>query len=587
MTLQDEVKALNATATEEAFIPDKNRGKWANKIEFILSCLGYAIGIGNIWRFPYLCYRNGGGAFLIPFLIMLVLCGIPLFYLEILIGQFTSTGCISIFRMCPLLKGTGYAIVVVNIICTTYYAVIVCYPLNFIVRSIATKLPWEDCENPWNTVHCVPIKQAKYFLNTTGSGTSGSATSLFRTPADEFFHLEILKLSSGINELGGMVWPLLGCLIVAWVIVFLCIIKGVKTVGKVVYVTATFPFIILAILLIRGITLPGALNGIKYYITPEWERLTDLKVWADAAIQIFFSLGPGWGGIVNMASYNNFRNKAKWDAIFIPIVNIGTSIFGGFVVFSVLGYLSEETGIPVSQVATSGPGLAFVTYPEAIALLPFPQFWAVLFFLMLFLLGLDSVFVQIEAIISSVVDEYRVLQKKKLLVTVISCFTMFLISTIMVTQGGIFILQLLDWYSASIAVILICFIEVVMVAYSYGLENFAEDIFFMVHEKLGCWSFIWKYLTPLPLLLFFITTIAFNRRVTFNEIEYPDWAIAIGWCSCFISILCIPGYAIYKISKLNGSFRDRLKTLTKPVDWYPANAQIREEYLKDRGRLSM
>lgn len=108
-----------------------------------------------------------------------------------------------------------------------------------------------------------------------------------------------------------------------------------------VYFTATFPFFILAVLFIRGISLPGALKGIIFYIKPEWSKLFDLKVWADAAIQIFFSLGPGWGGIVNMASFNNFHNNARWDSIIIPVVNCSTSIFAGFVVFSVLGYLSR------------------------------------------------------------------------------------------------------------------------------------------------------------------------------------------------------------------------------------------------------
>lgn len=109
-----------------------------------------------------------------------------------------------------------------------------------------------------------------------------------------------------------------------------------------VYFTATFPYLILFVLFVRGITLPGAAKGIIFYIKPEWLRLLDLKVWADAAVQIFFSLGPGWGGIVNMASYNSFRNNAKGDAILIPIVNCSTSIFAGFVVFSVLGYLSGK-----------------------------------------------------------------------------------------------------------------------------------------------------------------------------------------------------------------------------------------------------
>ena len=136
---------------------DKTRGFWASKTEFILSCLGYAIGIGNVWRFPYLCYRNGGGAFLIPYLFMLFLCGIPLFFMEICLGQFAGTGCISIFKIAPIFKGLGYAIVVVNFICTTYFSIIISYPILFFVKSFYTPLPWVDCNNSWNTKRCLAV----------------------------------------------------------------------------------------------------------------------------------------------------------------------------------------------------------------------------------------------------------------------------------------------------------------------------------------------------------------------------------------------------------------------------------------------
>lgn len=200
----------------------------------------------------------------------------------------------------------------------------------------------------------------------------------------------MLQISSGINEPNGIVWPLFICNVISWIVIFLCIKNGVKSVGKVVYFTATFPFVILSILLIRGITLPGAIDGIKFYITPQWNQLTNINVWADASLQIFFSLGPGWGGIVNMASYNKFRNNTQFDSFLVPLMNSGTSIFAGFVVFSVLGYMSRMTGLPVSTVVAGGPGLAFITYPEAIAMLPMPQLWAILFFIMLYLLGVDS-----------------------------------------------------------------------------------------------------------------------------------------------------------------------------------------------------
>ncbi|KAM7352563.1 neurotransmitter transporter-like [Cochliomyia hominivorax] len=562
---------VDSAAMDDKYIPDEHRGRWGSKTEFILSCLGYAVGLGNVWRFPYLCYRSGGGAFLVPYLLMLFFCGIPLFFMEICMGQFSSLGCIGIFRLAPLFKGAGFAIVVVNIICTVYYSVIIAYPLMFLKHIFTAKLPWETCGNSWNTNHCIEVTEmADRNFSTRGD---------FKTPADEFFHLEILKISDGIDEIGTIQWPLFIAVLIAWIMVYVCIIKGIETVGKVVYFTATFPFIILFILFIRGVTLPGAINGILFYIYPEWSRLLDLKVWADAAIQIFFSLGPGWGGIVNMASFNHFRNNAKGDSFYIPIINCSTSIFAGFVVFSVLGFLSHQTGIPVATVATSGPGLAFITYPQAISMLPFSQLWAGLFFSMLFLLGLDSVFVQIEAIISSILDEIPKVRPHKFAVTLISCILMFSMSIVLTTNGGMFILQLLDWYSASVSVILICIFEIVMVGWIYGVDNFINDIYFMIGKKPErIWHYCWKYITPLILVSIFFTTIIFNRPVRYNDQAYPAWSIIVGWCSCAISIICIPLYMLKKIFWSQGSVKENFLASLQAKYWLPAQEDYRLAY---------
>lgn len=553
------------------------RGQWRNKTEFILSLLGYAIGIGNIWRFPYLCYRNGGGAFLVPYLLMLFLCGIPLFFLETSLGQFGSVGCTKLFNICPLFKGAGYAMIVVNLIVCTYFNTICAYPLIFLVHCFTYKLPWLDCSNPWNTNNC---SEVKHYNSNTSSLNFSIVKSGMKTPADEFFHHKILQISEEVDDVGGIVWSLFIANIISWVIMYICIMKGIKSVGKVVYFTATFPFVILSILFVRGITLPGAWNGIEYYIFPKWEELANVKVWADAAIQIFFSLGPGWGGIVNIASYNNFKNNGRLDAIIVPLANSGTSIFAGFVVFSVLGFLSHETGVPVPSVATGGPGLAFITYPEAISLLPWPQLWAILFFFMLFLLGLDSLFVQIETVIAALMDDFPQLRKRHTLVTISILLLTMSLSTIYTTNGGMYWLQLFDWYAASISVVLICLVEVFMVGWIYGVEKFKRDIEFMIDEKLPYfWIISWKIITPLLLLFIFMMVIIFNTRIMYQQSAYPDWIVAVGWLSTVASMICIPIYMIYKLTFLEqGSFLERIRSSLKDRNWGPANIDDRERW---------
>ncbi|XP_044315847.1 sodium- and chloride-dependent glycine transporter 1 isoform X2 [Drosophila rhopaloa] len=557
---------------------DENRGQWKSKSEFILSLLGYAIGIGNVWRFPYLCYRSGGAAFLIPYILMVILAGIPLFYMEILLGQFSSTGCTGMFRLAPLLKGTGFAQVVVNAYCVCYYSVIISYPIRMISYCFFKKVPWEDCNNPWNTDECVHGPELGQHNITEG----------FKTAADEFFHLEVLRISSDISHLGGMVWEQFLSLLITWIIIYLCLMRGIKTVGKVVYFTVPFPYLLLFILFVRGVTLPGAWTGVKFYLYPEWDRLLDLKVWADAAVQMFFGLGPGWGGLVNMASFSNFRNNAKYDSFLIVTINVFTSIFAGFVVFSVLGFLSDKSGIPVESVATGGAGLAFVTYPEAIAMLPVPQLWALMFFCMLFLLGIDSVFVQLEAIMSSILDEWTWVRDHKWKMTIICCVFFFWVSSIMCTNGGMYVLQLFDWYSSAIAVIVICLVEIIMVAWIYGIKNFMLDIEFMLGERPSLyWRISWQIVTPIVLIFILITSIVFIRTITYNNVPYPQWAIIIGWASFASSVMWIPLYIFYIMIRKRATLCDSLKKRLKPLDWTPADPQDRADYEAFRKQRQM
>lgn len=390
---------------------ESSRDGWKGKLDFILTCIGYAVGLGNIWRFPYLCYKSGGGAFFVPYVLFLFLCGFPLFFLEVSYGQFSSLSPIAVWRMSPLFKGVGIGMVIVSGIVCIYYNVIIAWTLYFLFMSFRAVLPWSHCNNEWNTENCVDgvggihgnnsdnntfatlFKNMtnQNLMNLTAVANYVATKNRTLTPAsEEFWENHVLQLTGGIEEPGVIRWQLLLCLILAWVFVFLCLFKGVEVLGKVMHFAAPFPYLVLLVLLIRGVTLPGAAEGIKFYILPDWERLADYQVWGDAALQIFYSVGMAWGGIITMASYNKFNNNIYRDAMIVPIINCTTSIFAGFVIFSVLGFMAHEANTTVKEVVSHGPGLTFVAYPEAVAKLPISPLWAVLFFLMLFTIGLDS-----------------------------------------------------------------------------------------------------------------------------------------------------------------------------------------------------
>ncbi|XP_077190140.1 sodium- and chloride-dependent glycine transporter 1 isoform X1 [Paroedura picta] len=558
------------------------RGNWGNQIEFVLTSVGYAVGLGNVWRFPYLCYRNGGGAFMFPYFIMLVFCGIPLFFMELSFGQFASQGCLGVWKVSPMFKGVGYGMMVVSTYIGIYYNVVICIAFYYFFSSMTRVLPWTYCNNPWNTPDCTGVLD----VTNSSAGSSLNFTQMLNqtlkrtSPSEEYWRRYVLKLSDDIGNLGEVRLPLLGCLGVSWVVVFLCLIKGVKSSGKVVYFTATFPYVVLTILFVRGITLEGAVTGIMYYLTPQWDKILDAKVWGDAASQIFYSLGCAWGGLITMASYNKFHNNCYRDSIIISITNCATSVYAGFVIFSILGFMASHLGVDVSKVADHGPGLAFVAYPEALTLLPISPLWSILFFFMLILLGLGTQFCLLETLVTAIVDEVGNdwIIRRKTFVTLGVAVVGFLLGVPLTTQAGIYWLLLMDNYAASFSLVVISCIMCVSIMYVYGHRNYFKDIEMMLgFPPPMFFQICWRFISPVIIFFILVFTVIQYRPITYNTYIYPSWAITIGFLMALSSVVCIPIYAVFCIWRSEGdSLLQRLKNATRPSrDWGPALAEHR------------
>uniref|UniRef100_A0A8C2KGL0 Transporter n=1 Tax=Cyprinus carpio TaxID=7962 RepID=A0A8C2KGL0_CYPCA len=481
------------------------RGQWNNKVEFVLSVAGEIIGLGNVWRFPYLCYKNGGGAFFVPYVIFFICCGIPVFFLETALGQFTSEGGITCWRkVCPLFEGIGYATQVIEAHLNVYYVVILAWAIFYLFNCFTTELPWASCEN------CVDFNN-----ESIANLTNPYATS----PVIEFWERRVLSISSGIEEVGSLRWELALCLAIAWVICYFCIWKGPKSTGKVVYVTATFPYFMLLILLLRGITLPGAANGIKFYLYPDISRLSDPQVWVDAGTQIFFSYAICLGCLTALGSYNSYNNNCYRDCIMLCCLNSGTSFVAGFAIFSVLGFMAYEQNVPIEAVAESGPGLAFIAYPKAVTMMPWAPLWACLFFMMLIFLGLDS----------------------------------------QVTNGGMYVFQLFDSYAASgMCLLFVAIFESICIGWIYGSDRFYLNIEDMIgYKPIFFIKWCWKYFTPgicAGIFLFFL--IKYKPLKYNNVYTYPDWGYGIGWMMAMSSMVCIPLGILFQIWKTEGTFRE-------------------------------
>ena len=301
------------------------RQAWRSETEFFLTLVGYAVGIGNVWRFPYLCFQNGGAVFLIPYLLTLALLGIPIFCLELACGQRFRKDSLSVWpSINGHLGGIGVASVLTTFYVSIYYNVILAWALVYLGASFISPLPWAMEKG----------------------GPAGNVTVM---DSHIYFEKSVLHMSDGMSDMGGVPWRLFLCLTVAWLLVYAIIYKGIESSGRVVYFTSTFPYAVLTVMVIRGVTLPGAAEGLRYYLIPDWTKLASPTVWVRAAQQVFFSLGVGWGTHLTYASYNprnhNFL-KTTWA---VPIINAATSFYAGFAVFGTLGYLAHRTGSSVED----------------------------------------------------------------------------------------------------------------------------------------------------------------------------------------------------------------------------------------------
>ncbi|XP_077984247.1 sodium- and chloride-dependent glycine transporter 1-like [Glandiceps talaboti] len=554
------------------------RGNWSRKTEFILSCLGYAVGLGNIWRFPYMCYANGGGAFLIPYVIMTIFVGMPLFFLELSIGQFASQGCIGVWKLSPLFKGIGYCMVVVSSIIGIYYNVIVSWSIMYLFASFSAlpSLPWVGCHNDWNTARCYDDRtNATMFADST-------------LPTEEYFNFYVLKISSGIEETGALRWHLTLCLLLAWIVTALVLMKGVKSIGKAAYVIVPLPYLILLALFIRGITLPGSSKGIEYYLKPDLSQLLKASVWEAAASQVFFSLSAAMGGLHAMASYNKFHNNIYVDSLTIPIVNFLTSFFAGFAIFAILGFMAHDSGRSVETVVKGGAGLAYMAYPEALAKLPVSPLWSVLFFLMLCAVGLSSQVVIIETVITAVKDEFdtvgKLARRYKYLLPCSICGVLFLLGLPMVTEGGVYWVTLVDTYVIIMSAVPIAMIEIIVISCIYGIRRLLRDVKAMV----GVWTPIYWYclyittIGPMIFAPFLLLGVLIYTFIDYQPLPgYPYWADpVIAW---MITTACICPLFLYMVYHLlvkesGPSFVERLINSIRPNGkWGPMLERHRRE----------
>jgi len=480
---------------------------WRTRFAFIMAAVGSAVGLGNVWRFPYIAYANGGGAFLIPYLVAIFTAGIPLLILEFSVGHWSRVSPPDAFKKIgKKWEWVGWWTTLIPFLVATYYVVVMAWCFSYMIYAL--DLRW---------------------------GAN----------ADIFFLNNFLSVSSGPEIIGGIRLPILLGLIVIWVLIFLILYKGVGRIGKIVLITVPIPWILLLILTIRGLTLPGALEGVSYYLTPNFSKLTDVNVWLAAYAQVFFSLSLAQGIMITYASYLKKKSDISNNAFIIAFADSGTSFLSGFAVFSVVGYLAFQNGVGINNLGISGPPLAFITYPTSISLFPVGAIiFGILFYVALLTFGIDSAFSMTEPVIASTERKWKI---TKIKATAIICIIGFFASLIFTTESGLHWLTLIDHYVANFGLVMIGLTECLILGWVFGISKLRDHANETSDVKIGkWWDILIKYVIPLILGLLLIFAIINN--IINPPFNYPVWVIVVGGIAPIL-IIFILSFVFMKIKK--------------------------------------
>jgi solute carrier family 6 amino acid transporter-like protein 5/7/9/14 len=564
---QAPILRMNSVSVDSpAMVPpgeEVERIEWTNPMEFLLSCVSMAVGLGNVWRFPFTAYENGGGAFLIPYFIVLLLIGRPLYFMELALGQFASSGCVGVWAMAPGFAGVGLGHIFISLCVMSTYTVLIVYSLHYLYASLEPGLPWTD-----------------------GSAQLTDCRTKTNSSAERYFYCGVLRTGrSDYSHVEGLGLPdrdLALCLAAAWLLLYCTIRRGVRSSGKMAYITATVPYIVLVCLLIRGLSLPGAGYGLQYLFTPQWEALLRPTVWKNAVVQVFFSLAICMGTLTTYSSFNRFSHNIYRDAAIISVVDTATSLLASAVVFSVLGHLAYERAlaekkdsevryedIDIKAVANGGFTLVFQTYPELLAKFPVPNLFSAVFFLMFTTLGVGSCCSNILAVQTAIHDKFPTLSRERLAGWL--CTGGFLTGLLFVTPGGPKLNDLVTEFSYSIPVILFGLGQVIVVSFVYGVDNFLRDVNFMLGREAGgglglYWRLCWGLTCPAGLVLLLATSLLDSPYL-----RQPSALLPLGLALLTLACLLVPAVLARTLWQAEGSLGERWAAASRPSPaWGPA-----------------
>ncbi|MEA4814521.1 MAG: hypothetical protein VB112_06415 [Oscillospiraceae bacterium] len=509
---------------------------WASRTTFILAAVGSAVGLGNAWRFPGLCATHGGGTFILVYFIGMLVLGIPLLMMEIAIGRKTQQGAIgAMHSMGKKLTPIGWAATGNAFFIVCYYAVVFAWVLMMIPMSIK-------------------------FVGMTGNAEAASA--VFAN-----------SIQTTWDVTGYSIPPvMIIALIVAWGLMYYCIRDGASSVGKVVKYTVFVPVILLAVMAVKGLTMPGAMDGMKMLFTPSLAALADPTLWVDAFGQCFYSLSIMMAIMFAYGAFLHEKANLAVDCMIIAFSDLAISLLSAIVMFSTMGGVGMLDNISSSGIAT-----AFIVYPSAIVNLTsngvFNAIFGVIFYLMLATLAIDSAFSIVEGVSTSIAAHYGLDHKK---MTRIICIIAGIISILFITRAGLAWLDIVDHWTNQINLILIGVLECAAIGWCFNTDKVLDEVNrnTVKFRMPAFWFKISiKFIAPILLLVLFLWNMITLFTVSGGHYGYALWAELIGgWGMSVLVFVC--GFIAQAIAKHKG-----LKEVDSSKVWeVSAKAETGENY---------
>ncbi|XP_038170076.2 sodium-dependent neutral amino acid transporter B(0)AT2-like [Arvicola amphibius] len=571
----------------------------AKKTENILILVAFSIGLGSVWRFPYLCHQNGGGSFLLMYLILLLLVGIPLLYMEMIIGQWLRMDNIRAWRqLAPWLSGLGYSSTLACVLVSLYNSALISWNLLYLGQSFDYPPPWEQCQ-----MHS----------HDHGNISLTKIQCLRTVPYQYFWYHTTLDASSQVEDgIEMLVLNITLCLFATWVFLYIILIIRIKISVLMLIFSIFFPYVLLLCFLIRSLFLQGAMAGLRRLVTTELSILSSLDTWRQAGGHVLYSLGLGMGTIITFSSYQTRGDNYIKLASFMAMVNLVTSLLSTAIIFLVLGFWSTTSGprcveksvsnlvgliargvlshsawppqdivhkppreyldwisqlpselqkevvrfsLPCSILVQKekfmeGPGLAYVAFSQVISLFPGSSFWAIIFFIALVIMGLATLTTLLESIVLPLQTNIPTFAKYPKLIPVTVCLGGLLGSLVFSSRSGSYVVFLFDDHLVPMVLVIIVVLQNLSLAFVYGIRRFRADMFNQLGRLVWApFTFLWTYVT-LPALLVLLTIYFLNLYhreslyyISWNdsmgqEEKRPYQKTVLGWVT-FLSVLAL------------------------------------------------